>query len=151
MRRYNGFSSVEMGITVILIVVIMSVLIFFFNPMKKLGEKRNTQRVSDITTVLDGLSKYASENGGTLPEGIPVSNECGRSEFEMCKTNGSDCTGLVVLDGFSNNQKYVSTLPVDPRSDSANGTGYNIVQNDNGRITMCAPKAELGISISRSK
>ena len=151
MKRFKGFSSVEMGITVILIIAVMSIIVLYFNPTKKIAQKRNDQRTEDVTKVLNALSQYASDNNGTLPDGIPVSNECNRSEYEMCKTNGSDCTNLVELEGFSNNQKYINSLPVDPRNDSANGTGYNIVQNESGRITVCAPSAELGQSVSASK
>lgn len=151
MKKYTALNSVEMGISIILIIAVMSILVFYFNPSKKITEKRNTQRTEDVTKVLNGLTQFAADNGGVLPDGIPVSNECGRSEYEMCKTNGSDCTNLVELEGFSNNGKYMSALPVDPRNDSANGTGYNIVQNESGRITVCAPKAELGQSISASK
>jgi Tfp pilus assembly protein FimT len=144
MKRFNGFSAVEMGICFLVVIVIISVLVFVFNPGKALAEKRNSQRRGDIQKIVDDVSKYAAEHGGVLPKGIPISKECKGSEFELCKMEAKDCNGLVKVDGLA-------TLPVDPKSDNKNGAGYNLVQNETGRITVCAPKSELNESISLSK
>lgn len=144
MKVFKGFSAVEMGICFLVAIVIISVLVFVFNPGKKLAEKRNTQRRTDIQRIVDDVSKYASEHGGVLPSGIPVSKDCKGSEFEICKTDAKDCNGLVKVGGLQ-------TLPEDPKSENKNGVGYNLVQNETGRITACAPKAELNESISLSK
>lgn len=151
MKKYTAISSIEMGISLLVIVAICTVLVLYFNPVKKIVDNRNNQRTEDLTKILNALTVYSKDNNGTLPDGIPVSESCSESEFEMCKSNGADCSGLVVLNGFSDNEKYGSPLPVDPKNNSANGTGYNIVQNQSGRVTVCAPKAEMGTEVSISR
>ncbi|MCC7289866.1 type II secretion system protein [bacterium] len=151
MKRYQAFSSVEMGVTVILILAVMSIIVLYFNPSKMVSQKRNDQRTDDVTEILNALTQYAGDNNGTLPEGIPVSDECTRSEYELCKTGAADCSNKVVLSGFSSQLEYLPSMPVDPKSRSTNGTGYNIVQNESGRVTVCAPLSELGTTVSLSK
>jgi len=41
-----------------------------------------------------------------------------------------------------------TSMPIDPTVSSANGTGYYITKSTNGRVTVCAPSAEQGATIS---
>jgi hypothetical protein len=42
-------------------------------------------------------------------------------------------------------------IPVDPQQKEKDGTGYYIVQSEVGRITVCAPMAELGRTLEYIK
>jgi hypothetical protein len=45
-------------------------------------------------------------------------------------------------------QKYLVSIPIDPSVTSGNSTGYRISKNANNRVTVDAPHAELGASIT---
>ncbi|MDP6576054.1 MAG: hypothetical protein QF755_06235 [Candidatus Peribacteraceae bacterium] len=43
---------------------------------------------------------------------------------------------------------YIVAVPADPQNVDASVTGYTIVQDANGRVTVAAPSAEQGATIS---
>jgi hypothetical protein len=47
-------------------------------------------------------------------------------------------------------ETYVTDLPIDPLGATGNDTNY-VISVANGRITVIAPKAENGVSISVTK
>ena len=146
--------------TLLDILVILSavfVIIFFvylvINPGKKGSDARNLQRDGDVRTVISLLSSYIEEKG-EIPENIPEGENCMQFGHEICRTGPSDCTGLVnlsyLIETESNGEQVVS-LPEDPLNESPNGTGYYIVQDGGGYITVCAPNAERNVEISFKK
>lgn len=151
MKKISAFSSIELAICIFLIVGISAALVFIFNPVKRISEKRNETRTEDLTNIVNAITSYAKDNSGAMPQNIPVGDNCKEAQFEICKTGAADCKDKVVLSGLTNAEKYLTDIPVDPKNDSQTGTGYNIVQNESGRITVCAPKSELGVDISLSK
>ena len=80
-----------------------------------------------------------------------MGDDCTHKRAQICKTGAPDCTELVEMKGFGETGVYLQSIPVDPSSNSVNGTGYNIIQNDSGLITVCAPLAEFGEEIKLSK
>ena len=51
-------------------------------------------------------------------------------------------------DGLAVGAAYLVSIPVDPSSTSTNGAGYRIAKTVNNRVTVCAPLAEQGATIS---
>lgn len=148
---YGAFSSLEMGLSILLIIIITSVLMYYFNPSKGIYLKRNKQRNDDVALILNSVSRYISDNGNVIPNSIPIGGDCNHKRAQICKTGAPDCTELVDMKEYGDTGVYLQSIPVDPSSKSVNGTGYNIVQNESGLITVCAPLAELGEKISLSK
>lgn len=68
---------------------------------------------------------------------------------EICKTGAPSCTSLIDLSFLTLNEKYLVSIPSDP-SDScnANGVCYKFSKDFNNRITVSAPNAENGATIS---
>jgi hypothetical protein len=133
------------------------VIIFFvyliINPGKRGSDKRNTQRAGDIETIISLLSSYI-EKEGEIPENIPEGENCMQYGHEICKSGPSDCAGLVNLSYLvetENEGEQVLSLPEDPMVSASNGTGYYIVQDGGGYITVCAPNAERKVEISLKK
>lgn len=147
MKTYSAFSGIEMGIVIFLSIFITSLLVFLFNPSKNISEKRNDIRLDNITKISNAISQYSDEKG-KLPETIPISEKCKGEKYEICKTGSANCEGKVDLNILTVDNAYFVTIPVDPKNTSLSGTGYNVVQNGSGRVTICAPKAELGVNIS---
>lgn len=114
----------------------------FFEPTKQLGDVRDAQRRSDVNTILNATYQYAIDNNGTLPGSIT------NSHTEVCGAQKSEeCAGLVdltVLIGM-----YLVAIPRDPEADpSSPGSGYRVWKDENSRITVEAPGAEGGSTIS---
>ncbi len=148
----RGFTLIEILLVVAAIAILAGIVILAINPAKQLGDTRNAQRRADVNTVLNAAYQSAIDNNGTLPANI-VSSTCATvATNEICKTGvaTSTCSGsFIALTELTNAEKYLTSLPNDPQAtSSANGTGYRVAKSGNGRVTVCAPLAEQGATIS---
>lgn len=142
-KSNKGFTLIEIILVVAVIAILAGIVIFAVNPTKQLADGRNSQRRTDVNTILNAVYQYTVDNSA-LPSTITT------TATGVCKTGASSCTGLIDLSVLSLNGKYVVSLPIDPQA-SGNSTGYNISKDSNGRITVSAPSAEQGASISATR
>ena len=147
LRSQKGFTLLEILLVVAAIAILAGIVIVAINPGKQLGDTRNAQRRSDVTTILNAVYQYSVDNNGNLPAGILTDASCATATNEICKAGGT-CTGLVDLPELVLNQKYLVGIPNDPSTSSTNGAGYHIAKNTNGRVVVCAPGAEQSATIS---
>ena len=146
----SGFTLLEILLVVAAIAILAGIVILAINPTKQLGETRNAQRRSDVNTVLNAVYQYAIDNSGSVPATVTTGTACGVSTQEICKTGGT-CTTLTDISTYlvTNTAKYLVSMPTDPTGASTNGTGYQIFKNSTtNRVTVCAPSAEQGATIS---
>jgi prepilin-type N-terminal cleavage/methylation domain-containing protein len=137
-HKQGGFTLLEVLLVVAIIAILAGIVIIAINPSKNLADTRNSQRSSDVTTILNGIYQYSLDNSGSIPSGITT------AETEICKTGGT-CTGLVDLGILTTNGKYLVGIPSDPQCPTvcdANGVGYSVKKDANNRITVNAPDAE---------
>lgn len=137
----KGFTLLEILLVVAAIAILAGIVIIAINPGKQLADTRNAQRRVNVNTILNAVYQYSIDNKGTLPSGIT------QTATEICKTGGS-CSGLVDLSVLTTNETYLTSIPTDPTAATTNGTGYRVFQTSNGRITVSAPAAENGVSVS---
>ena len=142
----QGFTLLEILLVVAAIAILAGIVIFAINPAKQLADTRNAQRRTDINTLLNAVHQYAIDHAGQFPDNVPV-----LSPNEICRSGASDCNGLVDLFVLTNDGKYLVGLPADPNGATTNGSGYNITKDNNNRITVAAPHAENGETISASR
>lgn len=144
-KNKKGFTLLEILLVVAAIAILAGITIVAINPGKQLGETRNAQRYADVNTILNAVYQYYIDNG-SLPDTI---NE---AQTEICADEASDCTGLIDLSVLIVNQKYLTAIPSDPNGSCASyGACYEIFQTANGRVTVVAPDAEQGATISATK
>lgn len=151
-KTKTGFTLIEILITIGMIAILAAVVIIAINPARQFALARDSQRTSNVNTILNAVYQYASDNNGLLPAGIPTV-----AAGEICATNvlPADCvTGsLVDLSVLTDNAIYLVELPIDPSCPtgcSADGIDYEIIELANGRITVSAPNAEEStISVTR--
>ncbi len=130
-----------------ILAVLLAITLVAINPAKQFAQANNTQRRSDVNTVLNAVHQYGVDNNGDLSAlGI------GGTATEISSTGVDICSELV--------PEYIAALPVDPQAGddepvtdcaSTYSTGYDIMQGTNSRITVNAPNAEEGTVISVSK
>ena len=152
-RKQEGFTLIEVLLVIAIIAILAAIVIIAINPAKQLRDARNTQRSSDVNTILNAISQYSVDNNGTLagPGTIPTiagAQTCQADGGTICATGSASCTGLVDMSNLTANGKYIVSVPKDPQGGSATSAGYNVAQDANGRVTVCAPSAEGGSTIS---
>lgn len=143
-RSEKGFTLLEILLVVAAMAILAAIIIIAINPGKQLADTRDSQRWTDVQTILDAVYQYSVDHDGDLPDAITGSST------EICRTGASSCTDLIDLSVLTTNGTYLVAMPVDPGGGSTNGTGYNIQELTTGRITVSAPSAEND-TISGSK
>ena len=139
-RVTKGFTLIEILLVVAAIAILAGIVVLAINPNKQLGDTRNAQRRADVNTVLNAVYQYSVDTG-SLPASITT------SQTEICKTGGT-CTGLADLSVLTENEKYLTSVPFDPNGSTTDGAGYEILKSANNRVTVVAPDAEQGATIS---
>ena len=145
--RLRGFSVIEILIALAIVIGLSTLTLIALNPPGQLGKSRNTQRKADIGIILNAVAENTVDNLGTFScssGAIPTSTK--RMASSTGNYNIAPC--LVTT--------YLESLPFDPATTSVRwksvtdyDTGYSILKNaTTGRITVSAPAAELGETIS---
>lgn len=146
--KQRGFTLIEILLVVAALGILAGIVILAINPSKQLGDTRNAQRYSDVKTILDAVYQYAVDNSGAVPTSITTTAQ------EVCMTGAASCTGLADLSVLTTSQKYLVGIPSDPQCPSAcltDGAGYMVVKTANNRVTVSAPDAEQGATITATR
>lgn len=151
MRKYArqaGFTLIELLVVIGILAVLLAIVLIAINPARQFAQANNTQRASDVNSILNAVHQYMADNNGTPPTGLTASGS-----GVIASTDIDICSDLV--------STYLAALPSDPQTgepiDEAGcggvyDTGYTISRSlTNNRITVNAPGAELGqvISVTR--
>lgn len=143
-KRYIGFTLLKILLGVAIIVILAAIITVSIIKNKKMIDARNKQRVADVSTILSAVFQYSIDNNKVLPKNITSSST------EICAS--APCNHLIDLSFLTFNQKYLATLPIDPRGALAtNGTGYFINKDGRNHITVTALQAEKKAIISATK
>jgi type IV pilus assembly protein PilA len=144
-KEQKGFTLIEVLLVVAIIAILAGIVILAVNPGKQLGDTRNSERRADVNTILNAVYQYSIDNQGNLPSSITTTTT------DICATGASSCTGLVDLSVLAANGKYLVAIPSDPQTGTATDTHYQIAKDANGRVTVSAPSAEQGVTISATR
>ncbi len=140
----KGFTLIELLIVIGIISILAAVTIVAINPARQFAQSRNTQRMSDVNTILNAVHQNMVDNEGSFE--CADGNTLPDTATEISNTGADLCDCLVPT--------YVAEMPVDPQDGTytdctSYSTGYEIVQDaDGGRVTVSAPSAELERTIS---
>jgi prepilin-type N-terminal cleavage/methylation domain-containing protein len=151
LRSQRGFTLIEILLVVAAIAILAGIVIVAINPAKQLGDTRNAQRRSDVTTILNAAYQYSIDNNGVLPSGVGTTTP---TEICLSSVATSTCasSNLVDLSVLTLNSKYVTAIPSDPQKgtgvSAVNGSGYFIIKDANGRLTVSSPLAEQSAAIT---
>lgn len=151
-NRQSGFTLLEILLVVGIISILAGIVILAINPTKQLGDTRNTQRRSDVLTILNAVYQYSidGEDMATIVDQGGAGEGAIHTDT-VCADDGTDAYELdAALVGAG--ATYLTAIPLDPVDGVADtSSGYFLSKNDTtGRITVCAPGAEdATISVTR--
>lgn len=140
----RGFTLIELLVVIGILAVLLAIVLIAINPARQFSQANNTKRASDVNALLNAVHQYAADNRGSLPAGITTTAQI------ISNTAAGICSSLVT--------RYLAALPVDPLTNNgtpitdcalAYDTNYQVVRSaTDNRITVSAPAAELGVTIS---
>lgn len=150
-KNKKGFTLIEVLVVIGIIAILAAVVLVAVNPSRQFKLARDSQRSSNVNTLLNAIHQNMAEHRGVftcngVPKDIPIVERVVMSATSTPLDEG-DIAGCIV-------PNYISTLPFDP---SASGTyyasttdyntGYVIYRDSNNRITASST-GELTSSIS---
>ena len=149
--RATGFTLVEILIVIAIIGILAAMVIISINPNRQFKSARDTQRLTNLSTILNAIGQNIAEHKGIfICNGTALAFPTASTTIKNAG-GGFDLAPCLVPD-------YLQALPYDPIATGAfytattsYNTAYEISQDAaTGRITITAPAAELNpVELSR--
>ena len=146
-KTKRGFTLIEVLIVMAIIAMLAAIVIVAINPARQFAQARNTQRWSGVNSILNAVTQKMIDNNGLWATSTDCEDLPNSTSTEITASGGVDICNCLV-------PTYIVAMPYDPTfgsytSCSNYDTEITIYEDGTtGRITVEAPQAELGETIS---
>ncbi len=130
----KGFTLIEILVVIGIIAVLAAIVIVAINPARQFAQARNTQRESNVNTLLNAIGQDMADNKGLFGgvcSGVTIPTS-GPSPVLDAAGTGTNLSCLAPT--------YIaSSIPRDPSAPAGADTGYTVQADSSGRVKVCAP------------
>ncbi len=148
-RAGRGATLVEASIALVLVAVLVGVVVTVLHPARQFAVARNSSRFAHLNVIQNAISANAAEHVGTF----------------RCAAGALPSSPKAMAPGAGNYDiapclvtEYLFTMPFDPSAPGARwvsetdyDSGYTIFRGPDGRVTVAAPSAENGATVSLTR
>ncbi len=143
----RGFTLIEILLVMGIIAILAAVVIVAINPARQFAQARNSQRTSNVFSILNAISQNMADHQGVF--------DCPAGAIPTTATEIKSSGGYNALDCLV--PTYLPALPFDPSASGAHftsstdyDTGYTVIRSGStGRITVSAPEAHTTGELNR--
>ena len=145
----RGFTLIELLVVIGIIAILAAIVIVAINPSRQFAQARNTQRESNVASILNAIGQNIADHKGIF--------SCGTIDLitgpkDIKKTGGFDLRPCII-------PTYMPEVPGDPKvgtntctNDACSNSGgdynthYTVEQDTQGRVKVCSDEHdEAGI------
>jgi len=139
--KNKGFTLIEILVVIGIIGILATVVLVAVNPNRQFKQARDSQRVANVNTILNGLGQNIADHEGNLVCAGTKIDLATDTVFNLSSaggTNDFNIADCLIPD-------YISKLPYDPKNEDGHfvdnddfDTGYTLTKDSNNRFVVTA-------------
>jgi prepilin-type N-terminal cleavage/methylation domain-containing protein len=159
-NKNKGFTLIEILVVIGIIAILAAIVIIAINPAKQFAQARNTQRTSNVNSILNAIGQRMADNKGVFEGTFTIGGD--DYDCDQLPNPGANVTGNMGTSALGNESgnlgclvpTYISAIPTDPTWVSGSDTLYDVVVDEDcdgnpapGRVSVKATLAASETSI----